>query len=276
MIMMKKWIALPVAAVVAVGLVACGEEPTALAPMGPNSELVNPDNRIAAEDVNAHVYGSFALSFTEVVGGSGGEGGWQVITEGPANFPGNAKNAGTCDDGLWINKQGKRTSGSLDKPHPHCVEWVEGDDGEEVTVHVVLEPISALYSPTGSSAGEQLVLGTHDDGQFRAFLTGSGTHSRGEGIVVGYAIDASTLGTTNRRVGTLTFDLAQYHQNNVNYFETDCTIDDVPDAPRCLDLVITAVYEPLEGDAGVGEVTGAVTGFLYWSEASAPFNYDAD
>jgi hypothetical protein len=270
--MTKKWIALPVAAVVAVGLVACGEEPTALAPMGPNDELVNVDERIAAADVNAHVYGSFALSFTEVVGGSGGEGGWQVITEGPANFPGNAKNAGTCDDGLWINKQGKRTSGSLDKPHPHCVEWVEGDEGQEVTVHVVLEPISAHYRTFGG-AGQELRLGREGTDWISASLTGGGDHSRGEGIVVGYAIDASTLGDANRRVGTLTFDLAQYHQNDVDYFETDCTIGEDETAPRCLDLVINAVYAPLDAPDGVGELTENVTGFLYWSPATAPFNY---
>jgi hypothetical protein len=265
--MTKTILALPVAALVALGSVACSDAPTGLAPEGPNRELVDAGQRIAAADVNAHVYGSFALQFTEVVGTPGG---WGVIRTGPANFPGNPKNAGTCDDGLWINKNGQRTSGSLEKPHPHCVGETEGGQ-QNVTVHVVLEPVSAQYRTFGG-AGKELRLGREGTDWVSASLTGGGDHSRGEGIVVAYAIDASTLGTTNRRVGTLTFDMAQYHKNNEDYFETGCRVGEDATAPQCLDLVITATYAPL-AVGGVGVVTENVTGFLYWSPATAPFNY---
>jgi hypothetical protein len=264
---MKKLLVLPFAAVVA--FAACGEQEP-FGPERPQFELVNEDERIAAADVNAHVYGSFALQFTETVGAPAS---WGVIRSGPANFPGNPKNAGTCDNGLWINAQGKRTSGSMDRPHPHCVGEIEGDE-QQVTVHVVLEPISAQYRTFGS-AGKELRLGKEGSDWLSASLTGGGDHSRGEGIVVAYAIDASTLGTTNRRVGTLTFNLDQYHKNNIDYFETDCTVGEDETAPRCLDLLITATYAPL-AVGGVGQATeegGSVTGFLYWSPATAPFNY---
>jgi hypothetical protein len=272
--MTKTILALPVAALVALGSVACSDAPTGLAPEGPNRELVDAGQRIAAADVNAHVYGSFALQFTEVVGTPGG---WGVIRTGPANFPGNPKNAGTCDDGLWINKNGQRTSGSLEKPHPHCVGETEGDQ-QNVTVHVVLEPISGRYETFGT-AGERLALGNSTDNceesdpdGLCAFLTGNEKHSRGVGVIVAYAIDASTLQTTKRRVGTLTFDLAQYHDANVNHFDTDCTIGEDETAPRCLEPTITATYTPL-ATGGVGAVRHGVPGFLYWSPATAPFNY---
>jgi hypothetical protein len=264
---MRKLFAVPVAMLAAAGLAACSESPTES--FTPQFELVDPSQRIAVADVNAHVYGSFALSFDVTTGSSGG---WGVIRSGPANFPGNPKNAGMCDDGLWINPQGKRTSGSMDKPHPHCVGETEGDL-ETTTVHVVLEPISAEFTTSedrtsGQTWQRELKLGSG----LGAKVAGNGVKTEAAGSVEAFAINASTLGTTNVRVGILTFDLAQFASEVTNYFDTDCTIADVDDAPRCLDLVITATYAPL-AVGGVGVVNNNVTGFLYWSPATSPFNY---
>jgi hypothetical protein len=274
---MRKIFALPLAAIAAVGFVACDTDSTGLAPEGPNFELVDKDLRVHEDSVNAHVYGSFALQFTEVVGTPGG---WGAIIDGPGNFPGHPKNAGWCYDGAWENPRGKLTSGSLDKPHPHCVGETEGSQ-EEVIVRVVLEPISARYETFGT-AGQRLALGSHtsncsesDAAGLCAFLTGNEKHSRGVGIVVAYAIDLATLGAANRRVGKLTFNLNQYHDNETNHFDQDCTIGVDETAPRCLEPTITATYEPL-AEGGVGVLTENVTGFLYWSSATAPFNYGSD
>lgn len=257
---MKKLAFVSLAALVAYGT-ACDHADTVAGPEGPQLELTDADLRLDAGDVNAHVYGTFAITFEGSTTG--------VITTGTANFPGNPKNAGECDDGLWINPRGKRTSGSLENPHPHCV-----GEGSE-TVQVVLEPISAMYSTFGQ-AGQRLDLADPSEEEQVAHLTGGGDHSRGEGTVVAYAIDASTLGDTNDRVGTLTFEMDQYHANNTDYFAEDCDLGDSETAPRCLDLIISADYAPLPDPDGVGEATDDVQGFLYWSDATEPFNYDSD
>lgn len=255
---MRKLAVLPLAAL---ALAACGDGSAPVtAPDGPNHELVDPGQRVAATDVNAWVYGTFSLTF------GGGDPG--VIRSGPASFPGNPKNAGSCEDGLWINPQGKRTSGSLTRPHPHCV-------GESTqTVQVVLEPISVKNGNPGQSDNEYLQFtADREDGQVKK-VGGGGPNepnTQGEGTLVAYAIDASTIGTTKTRVGQFTIDLAQYSANQTNRFAENCSLGDVT-APRCLNLVITADYEPL-AVGGVGTATNAVTGFLYWTPASQPYNY---
>jgi hypothetical protein len=68
-------------------------------------------------------------------------------------------------------------------------------------------------------------------------------HTSAAGVVSGYAIDASTLGTTNRRVGTLTFDLAQFASTGVDYIyfggSGGCVLDATVSA-SCLNLIISA------------------------------------
>jgi hypothetical protein len=283
---MRKIFALPLAAIVAVGFVACDSNPAGLAPEGPNLELVDLDQRIDADDVNAHVYGSFALSFDEE-----GPGGIGPIKSGPANFPGNPKNAGTCDDGLWINAQGKRTSGSLERPHPHCVGETEGGT---VTVWVVLEPISAINDRIGQDNENLQLAADRPDGDVRAVRGNPPpapppVGTEGRGIIEAYAIDAATIGSGNpKRVGVLTIDLAQYDHNSTNYFLEDCSLTVSETYFRCLNTPIVADYMPLDGDDGVGypisladwdeQADGAypVTGFLYWTysaEGLPPFNY---
>src|SRR3954466_9775566 len=81
---------------------------------GPANEVVNVDGRIDAQMVNAHAYGSFRVD--------GGGRTPAVTTSGPENFPGAPKaGPGTCVNGLWYNSQEKPTSGTLTKPHPHCI-----------------------------------------------------------------------------------------------------------------------------------------------------------
>lgn len=264
-----------IAAALMLGLAACSDTSDTFAPQ---MELVDPTKRVADDDVNAWVYGSFSITF---------EGAASVLGGGAqANFPGNPKNAGTCgtvgggDTGVWYNPQGKRTAGSETKPHPHCV----GNGGGTVTV--VLEPISVHNGGTAGTANEFLQFALEDE-DGRAHVTGSNQQpdkqgTQAQGILVAYAIDASTLGTTNKRVGILTIDLGQYDSlgsGSVNYFETGCTIDGVSGSPRCLNKIIQADYEPLPAPDGVGHAIDSstalepITGFLYWSSAETPFNY---
>ena len=269
---MKKFALLPIAALAFTA--ACDDTKSPVAPSDANFELVDPTLRVDATKVNAHLYGSFQV----VVPGSAG-----VIMSGTANFPGNQKNAGTCDAGLWINSQGKRTSGTATKPHPHCI------SGSTAAVTVILEPISVEWGNPGKSANEFLRFtnGTDNpDAQVKYVGAGStmgrnsnddpnGDKTKGEGVIVAYAIDASTLGTTNKRVGTLTIDLTQYGTVEGNLFASDCTVADASfELARCLPPTITADYTPLSAaDGGIGTATAAVPGFLYWKSATSPFRY---
>jgi hypothetical protein len=259
---------------VAVGAVACADQPTIVAPDVANFELVEIGDRVAAGEVNAHVYGSFSnLSFDYTVGTAGGFG---PIESGIATgFPGNPKNAGTCDMGLWLNPQERRTSGSMAKPHPHCVGPIAGTE-EEKSMVVVLEPISAKFTSSedrtsGQTWQRSLTLGNG----LIAEVEGQ-TKTKASGEIVAYAIDASTLNDASPvRVGTLTFDLGDYASESDNYFEKECTLGGWENAPRCLALVIDAVFTPSAAFADK-LVTRDVTGFLYWTSAEAPFNYDND
>lgn len=242
----------------AVVLAGCG---TTDAPMAvrTSAELYDATKRVAVNDINARVYGTFAIEF-------GSEGGYEVILSGEANFPGKPKGGpGWCDNGLWINSQGKRTAGSLDHPHPHCVRT--GDGTEAVTV--VLEPISVRHNIAGGSGNENIEFAATDaDGLVSRVGGGGNPHTEAQGTIVAYAIDIAT----NKRVGLLTIDLSQYAHASLNYFDSDCTIDGESYA-RCLNKVILADYAPLAGPDGVGEATADVSGFLYWTPASEPFNY---
>jgi hypothetical protein len=292
--MKKTWVVLPVAAVMAVGMVACSESPAGLAPDAPRFELADTAKRVLANNVNAHVYGSFSISFDG--GGSLGHlaGGHQ------ANFPGNPKNAGHCgnagyatdwendpDAGVWFNPRGHRTTGSKTKPHPHCVDVGSGGG----TVVVVLEPISVENKRIGET-NEMLEFARQDaDGKVHRIAGGTTTGgTQGQGVIQAYAIDHATLGSSNVRVGILTIALTEYGDNSVNYFHTGCDMG-VPDtgALPCLNKVIKADYMPLAGPDGVGSsITQAdwdeavdgpypLTGYLYWYRLTGadqkPFNY---
>jgi hypothetical protein len=138
-------------------------------------------------------------------------------------------------------------------------------------------------NPVGSLT-RQLQL----DGQ-KSFITGvtiSGVKEPGPisgetgatGIVTGYAIDATTLGTTNHRVGTLTLDLAQYNKLGFDVFaggadqDGNCVLDATITSP-CLNKVITAKYNPLPEPDGLGPTDFSVEGFLWLEPADSPYNY---
>jgi len=261
----------------ACGVAACTDRvPTA--PGSPGLELTDPAIRMQADAVNGHIYGSFRVG--------AGSGGSTVISSGAANFPGHPPaGPGTCVNGLWYNPQGRPTSGSLSRPHPHCIQ-------PAAAIEVVLEPISICYTGfasaicatravkggvttallfTGSLAGDQAA-------DLIGFTSTSTLPSTTEptGTLTAYAIDAATLGTTNRRVGVLTVDLAQYASSEANLIDTNasdgCSLDATIMAP-CLNRVITAIYNPLPAPDGIGPVDQAVEGFLWISPASAPYNY---
>jgi hypothetical protein len=283
--------------------IGCSESATDPRSPDPSFELVDPAQR--TQQFNSHVYGSFAVA-------AGG-----VIRSGPANFPGKPSSGpGFCVDGLWYNAQGKATSGSLTKPHPHCF-------SASATIEVVLEPITACYTGAQEAATEPpaeeapkeaepapakeeeatkpgvcatpiapkggvrtvLTLSTLTIKGFSLLVdavdlkdpTFGPDHTEGLGIVTAYAIDASTLGTTNKRVGTLRFDLSQYSSSTTSYLhllkQPGCDIDGLIESP-CLDKVITAVYNPLPPEqGGIGPLDTAVEGFLWVTPASSPYNY---
>jgi hypothetical protein len=248
----------------AILVTACGETSTPVGPASPSFELVDETKRLDADDVNAWVYGSFVI---EVAGTPGG-----VIMDGPANFPGRPKDGpGWCLGGTWYNSQGKKTSGNVDRPHPHCIDTGEGTGA----VSIILEPISAQSSSPGASGNEFLNFAKEtEDGEVK-FIGQGGPNApgttTGTGIIVAYAIDAATLGGTPQRVGTITIDLTQFTTSNADLFLENCTLGS--DATvRCLNKVIDAQYTPLAAPDGLGEAQ-AITGFLYWTSATSPFNY---
>jgi hypothetical protein len=230
------------------------------------------------ESINAHTYGSFAIPVT--AGGG-------AILSGPANFPGHPPaGPGTCDNGLWINAQGKRTAGTIDKPHPHCFT-------SESATTVVLEPISSCFTPftdetrvschvpldpagtkstylqTGYSPAQGVMLEVHGSTSFdpKSGLPLPGT-TFGTGTVVGYAMEVAT----GRRVGILAFRLEQYDSKDRNHFEEACGIDDGLVAP-CLNLVIVADYKPFAPEDGGLGTPGQASGFLWFTPATTPYNY---
>jgi hypothetical protein len=102
--------------------------------------------------------------------------------------------------------------------------------------------------------------------------------SDGEGTITAYAIDATTLGSTNKRVGTLTFSLAQYNSDVENFIPVNgdgnptCMVDPNQASP-CLNKVITAKYNPLPAPDGIGPTDYTVAGYLWLQPANTPFNY---
>ena len=259
---------LPSGAVFMLFLAACAG-PESRTATEPSRELVDIDQRIAAEAVNAHVYGSFVIP---------GAAGPVTILSGPANFPGNPPGGpGSCVEGLWYNSKGKPTAGSLAHPHPHCV-----TNGSSVTV--VLEPISAQFDHDPRATAQLCFAGqlicrylSFSDPNFLTLSVVSGEtikpltpYTKGSGTVVGYAIDASTLNAANTRVGTITFDLAQYSAPGTNLFES-CEVPLGGVVFNCLPVVIDATFEPL-AVGGVGNLQ-AITGFLWWAGADLPYNY---
>ncbi|HSJ62487.1 MAG TPA: hypothetical protein VK922_01155 [Gemmatimonadaceae bacterium] len=248
------------------------------APLPPSSfELTDATRRIDADDVNAWVFGSFTVA----IAGSAGP---RVLgMNGPeaANFPGiGVFYGGHCVEGLWYNPKGKPTSGSVARPHPHCVEYAAGE-----AMTIVLEPISAAFAEPGSSGGHVLKLGkdegcgTGDDlkVQFvRAGPSASGypnSDTRGCGIVEAYGLDVATIATTKTRVGTFAFDLNQYDTGNgiaslTDLFDLSCGGNVVLGGltvSGCLGKEINATFTPTSGP------TQNVTGYLYW-EMSARTN----
>jgi hypothetical protein len=99
----------------------------------------------------------------------------------------------------------------------------------------------------------------------------------GKGVITAYAIEAATLGTTNKRVGTLTIDLTQYGSTMESYLhllgEPGCNIDETIESP-CLNKIITARYNPLPPEqGGIGPTDFATEGFLWVMPANSPYNY---
>lgn len=275
--MTKKWIALPVAAIVAVGVVACADEPTGLAPQGPNYELVEIGTRVEKDDVNARVWLSFAIPFeVEVEGGTG-----EVIPvaqpDGAAlNFPGNENNAGTCEGGTWKNKNGKGMGGTDTKPHPHCTIYVDAGGGTVETVYVVLEPISAEY--VRQNANQWRLAFTNEGGDNGKVLVKNNEQLKGNGQILAWAVFQED---PDQRVGQISFDLGQFDDS---VWDNDvCEVSDKDDLPAtsCLAQLIDFSYQPIgEADGGYGlsgfgiADTYEAAGFLWWESVGPGWTRD--
>jgi hypothetical protein len=287
-------VALPLAALLAAGLVACDSNSSPLAPPDPDKELIDPERRVGTDNLGenetlVHVYGNFSIVFggqRDILGGG----------EEAVFFPGKGKSgSGWCGvegkpelNGLWINPQGRRTSGSPDKPHPHCV---RGDEG----VEIILEPITAIHVVVEEEAlDEMLILGAPrgaggGGAADEVYLHGTGRYgdtpnTKGRGTIEAWAIVASTINDAEpRRVGKLTINLAaEYEVAGLNVFADACVLDATIDYVRCLNHVIIADYEPYgddpEGTAIISTTMEdgderQITGMLYWAPAESAFNY---
>jgi hypothetical protein len=254
---MKKTIfALPVAALVAVGVVACTDAPGLLAPEGPNRELVDESLRIDHDDATHFVYAFFAY---EPDGGVG-----TVLTGGepgnppPGIVPGNQKHLGTCHDGKWHNPAGRPTTGTAANPHPFC--YVPAADGYTV----VLERIAAVYEEKvdkDSNITHRFLYFTNelDEDEYSVkFLTTNG-NMRASGEIEARAVkDDPDVGDL---VGHIKFDLDQFNlgQNQSNLFSCSFASED-PKQDGCLAKNIAISYQPITGWDGDDPILGdAVT-----------------
>jgi hypothetical protein len=205
---------------------------------------------------------------------------------------------------LWINAKGNPTAGTLERPHPHCF-------SSAAAIEIVLEPISACYDgaqdplvtdevkpppdpcPKAPVFKEKKVItlwwGNDEFGKpmriesvdYDPLIAKEQDFTSGGGqLMYGYAIDASTLGGTNKRVGTLLINTKQYDVLGQALMQPNgaagCSMGDgelVYESP-CLDKVITAVYNPLPAEqGGIGPADQQVEGFLWVTRAGSPYNY---
>lgn len=278
---MRKLVWVPVLALAAMATGCSDDADPVGVPSSPEFELVDTEQRLAAADVNAWVFGSFLVELE-----GGGEPELVVLgrdgTKEEASFPGlGVFYGGHCIYGRWYNPRGKATSGNMDRPHPHCVGWSEGSG----TIHVILEPISSKYHEPGESGNKILELGydeacadpnDEDDlGLLNAKFIRAGrpadghpqSKTEGCGLIVAHAIDLETIWNgAPTRIGQIEFDLAQFDEGpatagEADLFDTDCggvTEINGLTVAGCLTQVIDATYRAPNGD------TRPIEGTLFW------------
>jgi hypothetical protein len=258
---MKMRFPLIAALALAVTIAACNDMPVA---PDVNFELVDLNERVAEDQVNARVWLSFAIPFeVEVPGGGTGVLVPVAQQDGPAlNFPGNQKNAGTCESGTWKNKNGKGIGGTNSDPHPHCTVYEEQGGTSTETVEVILEPISARYERVGGSPQWRLRFTneTGDNGAVK--ILANDDILQGSGEIVAWAV---LKDDANNRVGKITFDLGQFDGE----WDTsiDCEVSGDPDADGCLRQEVAFSYTPeADGIGAAGEYTG---GFFWWESVGS-------
>jgi hypothetical protein len=247
---MKKLLVLPFAAVVA--FAACGEQEP-FGPERPQFELVDEDLRISHEDATHFVFATFEHDL-----GGGSDGRVLSVNDTPL-FPGNQNNAGSCDNGTWINPRGQRTGGNRDTPHPFCYE--PGSAG----MIVVLERIAAVYEEKTNKDGEitqkrlYFTNALDEDNHSVKYI---GSNQAGAGQIEARAVDRAT-GTW---VGNIFFDLATFNTtggSNPDLFA--CTLLGDPNQAGCLSRTIAdAQFRPRQTDGTLGDAIDLNDGFLYW------------
>jgi hypothetical protein len=240
---MRKIIALPVAAIVAVGLVACSDDPSGLAPEGPSFELVDEGLRIDHDDASHFVFAAFIY---EMGGGSAG----RVLTDGePGIVPGNLKHHGWCWSGTWHNPQNKPTSGDATKPHPFCYE--PGSAG----IQVVLERIAAVYEEKTDrfdNITHKFLYFTKDldEDEYSVKFITNANNQQGSGEIEARAVNAAN----GDLVGHIEFDLEQFDDgpNNDDLFDCELTSED-SSQDGCLNRFIDITFRPIIGVDGGGD-----------------------
>jgi hypothetical protein len=200
---MRKIFALPLAAVVAVGFVACDSNPAGLAPEGPNFELVS--GGMDRDDANVDIVATFSYTIEGT--------GEPFRTSGDAVNP-SGKVVGQCGaGGAMINAAGRPTGAN---PHPFCM-----SDGVTEDLIISLEPISGAHEiychhdnncDGGNRIYQEADKVTFDaDGDLFVTYNKAQNHQprnwymEGQGQIHAWAVDQH-----GNRHGTFTFSLAQF------------------------------------------------------------------
>jgi hypothetical protein len=253
--MKKTWIALPVAAIMTVGLLACDTNPAGLAPEGANRQLVDESQRIAdnAADL-VYAYATFSISQ---------EGQAPYRDVGSPGINGAGKEMGKClASGRWENPAGK-PAGAI--PHPFCI------TGGEEDVLIQLEVINSRRWQHNQNVYR---MAFDVEEELRVQFNSSSGNTSGAGVMHAIALRNGVP------FGKFVVDLTQYNQQNENLLNGQCYIgeeleeaDQILDTDNwrgCLDRSINALFfEDIDADPDVDEEDDVVGGYIYWEEPAS-------
>jgi hypothetical protein len=242
-----------------IGAAACSDELSLMAPAGPQFELTDPYAIVSR--VDAMVSGSFSIPVYDTPAGGGNPSG--RVADNRTHVPDHAR--GECEDGVWYNPQGRKTSGSSERPHPHCVGLIT-EPGDPVLVRtIILEPISVKINSSTSNNNyqvyfaESIKIGEESVDTLKVQQRHTQNDVVGVGTMEAWAVDMAT----DVKVGRVTINLStQYTQNGLLVaLPADC--GDFGVFSKCFNKTVVFAYTPEPGvqDAGTA---GNVSGVLFW------------